>query len=585
MKSKNLDNLRHSAAHLLAAAVLELWPKAKPTLGPPIAQGFYYDFDFSEHNTPPGKKDLKKIEDKMHEIVKGWDGFSRIDVSFEDVRKKYKENPYKMEMAKDLEKEKKKLSVYKSGDFEDLCGGGHTENPCEDLKFFKLTTIAGAYWRGSEKNKMLTRIYGTVFPCDKELKDYLHKIEESKKRNHKKIGKELGFYLFSDQVGPGLPIYPPKAGVVISEIENFMKQMQEETGYGHVYTPHIGKEELYQTSGHLQWFAEGMYPPMKFEGEGKYYVKPMNCPFHIQIYKMDKKSYKDLPVRYAEFGTVYRYERSGEISGLLRTRGFTQDDAHIFCREDQVIDEFIRVFEFTDKLLNGLGLCNYWLRLSLRGDEKEKYAGNIKQWDKATELIKKALKKAKINYKEAPGEAAFYGPKLDVLFSDSIGRDVQISTIQIDFLLPDRFNLTYTSKNGEKKQPYMIHRAPLGSRERILAILLEHYLGSFPVWLSPVQVVILPITKNNTKYALSVFKKLSDNKIRVKINLKNETLGAKIRDAQLEKIPYMLVIGEKEEKEDKVCLRLRTGEDCGQVLLDKFTERVKEKINKKALDL
>lgn len=578
-----MDNLRHSASHLLAAAVTSLWPKAKPTLGPPIEDGFYYDFDFGQVKI--SESDLPKIEKEMHKIVKEWKGFRKEELSAKKAKEFYKDNPYKLELIDEFSQKGEKITLYKSGDFLDLCRGGHIKSPKEELKHFKLLSIAGAYWRGYEKNKMLTRIYGTTFLTQKELEDYLGRLEQAKMKDHRKIGKSLGIYLISDLVGPGLPLYTPKAGVIIGEIESFMRQLQEEMGYGHVYTPHLAKEDLYKISGHLQWFAESMYPPMEFEGEGKYYAKPMNCPFHIEIYKSKPRSYRDLPIRYAEFGTVYRYEKSGEISGLMRVRGFTQDDAHIFCREDQVVDEFLKVFEFTDKLLRGLGLTEHWHRFSLRGDEKDKYAGNIKQWEKATKLIRLALKKANINYKEVVGEAAFYGPKLDILFNDILGHEIQISTIQVDFLLPDRFNLTYIDKSGKEKQPYMIHRAPLGSRERIIAILLEHCLGAFPVWLSPVQVIILPISKRHTKYANSVLKNLKEKNIRVEVNDKNETLPFKIRQATLEKIPYIAVVGDKEEKAKAVALRFRSGEDLGQIKLEKFIEKVIDKIETKSLNL
>jgi threonyl-tRNA synthetase len=580
-----LDSLRHSAAHLLAAAVLELWPKAKNTIGPSIENGFYYDFDFSAHKEVPGEADLERIEKKMHELVEKWENFEKEKVNSNKAKKQFNHNEYKKELIKEFEAEGQQLTLYKSGGFIDLCRGGHVEDPKKELKHFKLLSIAGAYWRGDEKNPMLTRIYGTAWPTKGELDDYLNKLEEAKKRDHRKLGKELGLFLYSDLVGPGLPLYKPKGGTIIGEIEKFMKELQFKMGYSHVYTPNIAKDKLYSTSGHLQWFKDGMYPPMEFEGEGSYYAKPMNCPFHIEIFKSETVSYKDLPIRMAEFGTVYRYEQSGEISGLLRTRGFTQDDAHIFCRENQVVQEFLNVFNFTHQLLDGLGLKNYWHRLSLKGEEKEKYAGNDKQWEKATELIRQALSEAKLEHKEAPGEAAFYGPKLDIIFNDSIGRDWQISTIQVDFLLPERFDLNYINNEGNKERPYMIHRAPLGSRERIMAVLIEHYAGNFPVWLSPVQVKVLPITDRNLDYTQKVVNKLKEDDIRVEIDDRSETLGAKIRDAQKEKVPYMLILGDKEESAKQISVRIRSGEVLNNFELEKFIEKVKDKIKSKALDL
>lgn len=576
---KYLNYLRHSTAHLLAAAVTTLWPDAKPTLGPPIEDGFYYDFDFE--NTKISEEDLPKIEKTMKKIVKDWKEFRGDKWSIKDAKNDFKDNKYKLELIEEIEKKQEDLTVYHSGNFRDLCRGGHVENPRDELKHFKLLSVAGAYWRGDEKNPMLTRIYGTAFPTQKELDEYLERLEEAKKRDHRKLGKQLGIYMYSEIVGPGLPLYMPKGAVIVAEIENFMRDLQTKMGYEHVYTPHIAKDKLFETSGHLEWFKEGMYPPMHFEGEGDYYAKPMNCPMHIQIYKNDIRSYRDLPIRYAEFGNVYRYEQSGEINGLLRTRGFTQDDAHIFCREDQVVEEFLKVFEFTDTLLTGLGLEKHIHRLSLKGDEKDKYAGNDDQWQKATKLIRTALQKAGIDCEEAEGEAAFYGPKLDILFKDSLGREWQISTIQVDFLLPERFDLSYIDENGQQKRPFMIHRAPLGSRERIMAILLEHFAGAFPTWLAPVQVKILPITDKNLGYANEVNIKLRNEEIRSEVDARSETLQAKIRDAQLQKVPYMLIVGDKEESSSTVSERGRSGKDYGQIKLGDFIANIVEEIEKK----
>lgn len=576
-----LNNLRHSTAHLLAAAVTTLWPDAKPTLGPPIEDGFYYDFDFGDSKI--SEADLPKIEKTMKKILLTWKGFDRKEVGSEKAIKQFSGNEYKKELIDDLQEKGEQITLYKSGQFTDLCRGGHVENPKEELQHFKLLSIAGAYWRGDEKNPMLTRIYGTAFPTQKELDEYLERLEEAKKRDHRKLGKQLGIYMYSDIVGPGLPLYMPKGAIIVTEIEKFMRALQTKMGYEHVYTPHIAKDKLFETSGHLEWFKDSMYPPMHFEGEGDYYAKPMNCPMHIQIYKNDLRSYRDLPIRYAEFGSVYRYEQSGEINGLLRTRGFTQDDAHIFCREDQVVDEFLKVFEFTDTLLKGLGLQKHIHRLSLKGKEKEKYAGNDNQWKKATSLIRQALEKADIKYEEAEGEAAFYGPKLDILFRDSLDREWQISTIQVDFLLPERFDLSYVDENGQQKRPFMIHRAPLGSRERIMAILLEHFAGNFPTWLAPVQAIVLPITDRNLKYAKEVVKRLRNEEVRAELDSRNETLQAKIRDAQLQKIPYMLIIGDKEESAGTVAKRSRSGKDYGQIEVSEFIKNIHDEIDTKKI--
>jgi len=587
LKNDPLMPLRHSAEHVLQLVMESKFPGLKKVMGPPIENGFYGDFDFDGKIS---EDDLAKIEEEMKRIIEADLPITMKKVTVEQAKELFKDNPYKLEFIDEISKEEKEVSICEIGkkgekyyDL-DLCMGHHV-NSTKKINAFKLLSVAGAYWHGDEKNKMLTRIYGTAFKSKEDLNKYLELLEEAKKRDHRKIGKELDIYMFSDLVGPGLPLYTPKGGVIIGEIEAFIRNLQEQMDYGHVYTPHLAKEDLYQTSGHLQWFKEGMYPPMEFEGEGNYYAKPMNCPFHIEIYKNKIRSYKELPIRYAEFGTVYRYEKSGEISGIMRTRGFTQDDAHIFCTEDQLVEEFIKVFEFTNKLLTGLGLLDNWHRLSLRGEDKEKYAGNENQWEKATILIREALKKAGIDYTEAIGEAAFYGPKLDIMFKDVLGREIQISTIQVDFLLPDRFKLTYIDKEGKEKQPYMIHRAPLGSRERILATLLEYYLGAFPVWLSPVHAVVIPIGEDHIEYAKSIMLQMKEKELRVKIDERSETMQAKIRNAQLEKIPYMLIVGDKEVKNHTVNVRLRTEDNKSEKKVDEVIEKIKDIYLTKSLKL
>ena len=584
-KEESIENIRHSFAHILAAAVLNIYPKAKLAIGPAIDNGFYYDFD----NVHIREEDLPRIESEMRRLAKQDWSFKKELWTVSKATAHYKKlkQEYKLDLIKDLSKGKKstKLGMVYTGEiFLDLCRGGHVKSTKElPLDAFKLSHVAGAYWRGDEKNAMLTRVYGLAFANKKELKEYSAKLEEAKSRDHRKLGKELGIYMFSDLVGPGLPLYLPKGSIVVQEIENFMKELQNEMGYSHVLTPHLAKEELFMTSGHLQWFKDSMYPPMEFKGEGSYYAKPMNCPFHVEIYKNEMRSYKDLPLRFAEFGNVYRYEQSGELGGLLRVRGFTQDDAHIFCREDQVIEEFIKVFEFVDILLKGLGLTDYSHRLSLPGKDKEKYAGNKKQWDKAISLIRKALKEKKIDFTEVDGEAAFYGPKLDVVFDDALGREWQISTIQVDFLQPERFNLSYIGENGKEQRPYMLHRAPLGSRERIMAILLEHHKGAFPTWLSPEQVWILPLSDKFEKVALKVEEKLKAKlpDLRTVVRSESETLGKKIRAGEKQKIPYILVIGEKEKKSGTVSVRQRGKGDLGALSIQKFVTKVEKEIKEK----
>ncbi|MFZ5933095.1 MAG: threonine--tRNA ligase [Patescibacteria group bacterium] len=577
----NLDNLRHSTSHLLAAAVTNLWPKAKPTLGPPIADGFYYDFaDLTISDT-----DLAKIEKKMGEIVKSWEGFERIEVNASEAKKIFKDNPYKIELIAEFAKAKEKITLYESGKFLDLCRGGHVAKPKEEIKYFKLLSLAGAYWRGSEKNPMLTRIYGTVFPTQKELNKYLWKLEEARKRDHKRIGRELGLFIIPEEVGPGLLIWTPKGATIRREIEKFVVEEQVKRGYQHVYSPHIGKKSLWVTSGHWDLYRDKMYKPMKIDKED-YLVKPMNCPMHMMVYKSELRSYRDLPIRIAENATVYRYEQTGELTGMVRVRYITQDDSHIFCREDQVIDEFIGVLDYTIYLLTVFGIKDYYFRLSLRDPKnKDKYLGSDRVWNEAEAKIESAVKKLALDYKKVEGEAAFYGPKLDVMVQDALGREWQCGTIQVDFMLPERFDLEYIAKDGKPRRPALIHRAPLGSLERWVGLLIEHYAGNFPVWLSPVQVKVLPITARNLASTQKVTEKLTKEGIRVELDARNETLQAKIRDAQSQKIPYMLIVGDKEEKEGVVAVRLRSGVDLGGVKIEDFSARIKEKIANKSLDL
>lgn len=573
----NLENLRHSTAHLLAAAVTSLWPEALPTIGPVIENGFYYDFD----NLTVSESDFPKIEEEMKRIVKDWKSFEKIDVDAKEAEITFKNNPYKLELIKELADKKEKITFYKSGDFVDLCRGGHTENP-KDIKYFKLLSVAGAYWRGSEKNKMLTRIYGTVFPTQKELDDYLTMLEEAKKRDNRKIGKELKLFLLTDEVGPGLLILKPNGAIIRREIENFIITEQTKRGYQHVYTPHIGREQLWKTSGHWDLYRDKMYAPMKIDDD-EYLVKPMNCPFHMMIYKSESRSYRDLPLRIAENATVYRYEKPGELSGMLRVRHITQDDSHIFCRESQVVDEFLGVFDYMSFLLKTFGLDNFYLRLGLRSP-KEKYLGNDEDWEKAEKEIIKAIEKKGLTFIKSEGDAAFYGPKLDVIIKDAIGREWQCGTIQVDFMLAERFNLEYINEDGKIERPVLIHRAPLGSLERFMGILIENYAGNFPTWLTPVQVKILPITEKHLDYARTVLASLKKEGIRAELDYRNERLQAKIRDAQMEKVAYMFIVGDREAEAGKVAVRKRNGEDLGAKDLEEFIKALKKEIEEKIIN-
>jgi threonyl-tRNA synthetase len=583
--SQNLANLRHSCAHLLAAAVLELWPNAKPTIGPAIENGFYYDFDFGK--TKISEEDLQKIQATMGDVLlrweKNWKGFERTVVSARAARKKFKNNPYKLELIDEHEKKGETITLYKSGDFVDLCRGGHIDT-LETIRHYKLTSIAGAYWRGSEKNPMLTRIYGTCFPTQKELDDYLEKVEEAKKNDHRKIGQELELFTISDEIGQGLILWLPRGTIIKEELEKFAKETEAKEGYQRVSTPHIAKESLYHLSGHLPYYAQSMYPPMKAD-EGNYYLKPMNCPFTHLIYKFKKHAYKQLPIRYAELGTVYRYEKSGELMGLLRVRGMTQNDAHIYCTEEQVIEELVKVMNLHSYYYDIFGLKNYYIELALPDLEKkkEKYFNDPTSWEKAISLLKAAAKKTGVEVIEKEGEAAFYGPKFDFNIKSVTGKEFGASTNQLDFGSGKRFHLTYVAKDGKEKiVPYIIHRAPLGSDERFIGFLIEHFGGTFPVWLSPIQVIVLPISDKFIDYAKKVKDALGKTDIRVDIDERNETLQAKIRDATLQKVPYLVIVGAREQGSGKVAIRTREGKDLGQMPINQFINKITEEIENKS---
>jgi len=584
MDKQNLEHLRHSCAHLLAAAVITLWPKAKRTIGPATSEGFYYDFDFGTEKI--SEEDLAKIEKKMNQILETWDGFKGREVSVKEARELYKDNPYKLELIDEFSNEGQKLTVYSSGEYEDLCRGGHTDNPKEALRHFKLLSIAGAYWRGDSKNPMLTRIYGTCFPTNRELGKYLDQLEKAKENDHRKIGRELELFTISEEVGQGLILWLPKGTIIREELEAWAKETENKWGYKRVSTPHITKSGLYYTSGHLPYYKKDMYPPMKVSDTEEYYLKPMNCPHHHMVYASSLRSYKELPLRLAEYGMVYRYEASGELFGMMRVRGIAQNDAHIYCTEDQAVEEFVNVMKLHEYYYKSLGITDYHLELALRDPKnKEKYHGDEAMWKKAEELMRKAVSKLDIKMVEQIGNAAFYGPKIDFIIHSSIGREFGISTNQIDLYMGERFGLKYIDKDGKQKTPVIIHRAPLGSHERFVGFLIEHWGGAFPVWLSPVQVAVLPIAEKNLEYARSISERLSKKDFRVELGDANETLSAKIRRAQLQKIPYMVVVGDKEQQAESLAVRLRTGEDLGQLPVDKFEERVDDKIKAKKLDL
>ena len=572
-----LEHLRHSCSHLMAAAIGQLWPKAKPTLGPAIENGFYYDFDFGEAKI--AESDFEKIEEKMHEIVKGWREFEKIEITKEQALKDFKGNEYKEELINDLADGQ--ITYYKSGSFSDLCKGGHVENPSEDLKFFKLLSVAGAYWRGNEKNKMLTRIYGTIFPTQKELDDFIAMKEEAKKRDHRKLGKEMDLFTFSELVGSGLPLYTPKGALMRRLVNEYVESVQSLQGYSQVWTPQIAKADLFKTSGHYDKYKDSMFRVFSNYSDEEFYLKPMNCPQHTQIYASKPRSYKDLPIRLTDFAMLYRDEKPGELSGLARVRAFSQDDCHIFCREDQVDEEVDRALAMTKEIMKTFGL-SYKYRLSTRVQEHpEKYIGDPKIWDKTEKWAEEIMKRNNIEYFDGPGEAAFYAPKMDLIAKDSLGREWQLSTVQIDYFLPERFNLTYIDSDGKEKRPVMIHRAIVGSPERFLMVLIEHFGGNFPTWLTPVQVKVLPITENHLEYANKVAEDLKKAGIRAEIDDRNERLQAKIRDAQLSKVSYMFIVGDREAEAGKVAVRKRNGEDLGSKDLEEFIKALRKEIDEK----
>jgi len=574
----------HSSAHLLAEALEAIFPGTKFGIGPAIENGFYYDIDLGDKTI--SEEDMKKLEDKMKELAKQSNVYQRLEVPKEEAVGyfSHKEDPYKIELLEGLKDGE--ITFYKQGNFTDLCRGPHIPHT-GFIKAIKLTNIAGAYWRGNEKNKMLTRIYGVTFPSQKELDEYLHLLEEAKKRDHRKLGRELELFTFSEKVGSGLPLWLPKGAMLRERLQQFLQKAQMAGGYLPVITPHIGSKQLYVTSGHWEKYGKDSFQPITTPQEGEVFLlKPMNCPHHCEIYKSSPRSYKDLPLRLAEFGTVYRYEQSGELHGLTRVRGFTQDDAHLFCRPDQVQEEFKKVIDLVMYVFTSLDFQNFTAQVSLRDKEdRSKYIGSEENWEIAERSIIEAAAEKGLQTVVEYGEAAFYGPKLDFMVKDALGRSWQLGTIQVDYNLPERFELEYVDSDNTRKRPVMIHRAPFGSMERFVAVLLEHCAGNLPLWLSPMQVKVLPISDKYNEYAQQVVNALAAEDIRAEVDDRSEKIGKKIRDTELMKVPYMLVVGEKEMNENKVAVRKHGEGDKGAMELDEFVKEiislVKEQISGK----
>jgi len=598
----SLEEIRHSLAHLLAAAVLKKYPKTKLGIGPVIENGFYYDFLFEK---PISEEDLKDLEKEMRRLANAKLDFKGEKLTPLKAKKMFRGQPFKQDLIKEFTKEKKALTAYHTYSdkrqatsdknfsigspatcqmshvicFIDLCRGGHVKNTSEiNPEGFKLTHIAGAYWRGDEKNPMLTRIYGLAFASKKELDAHLAMMEEAKKRDHRKLGKELQLFTIIDEIGSGLPLFYPKGALLRRLVENYIIKLQEKRGYVPIWIPHITKGELYKISGHLDKY-DAMYPPMKLPDEGAYYLKPMNCPHFMMLYKTNSHSYRDLPLRYTATTTNYRYEKSGELTGLTRVRALTQDDCHVFVTPDQIESEINLMLDMIDEVYKTFGFTNFWVRISTHDPKnKDKYIGDRKIWTQSEETLSKLIEKRGWKHEIGVGEAAFYGPKLDFIAKDVIGREWQLSTIQLDMNLPKRFELDYTDADGSKKQPIVIHRAILGSTERFLAILIEHYGGAFPAWLAPVQATILPISEKQSEYAHLVFEKLRNANIRVEMNNANETLGKRIRESEMQKIPYILVVGDNEKANNTVNIRQREKGNLGAMTLEEFIENLKKQI-------
>ena len=572
MKTK-IETIRHSLAHIMALAIQDTFPNVKFGIGPAIENGFYYDFDLSEKM---GEKDLEKIAKKMRKIIKIGIKFEKKIISKQAGNKLFAKQPYKLQLIKEIPD--KDITIYKTGDFSDLCKGPHVESSQEiNPDSFKLTKIAGAYWKGDEKNPMLTRIYGIAFETEKELEKYIRLQAEAEKRDHRVLGKKLEMFLIDEEVGAGLPIWLPKGAILKKIIENYLYKELSQQGYKWLSTPHIGNINLWKKSGHWDFYQENIYSPIKIENE-EFLLKPMNCPFHIKAYQSKIRSYKDLPIKFAELGTVYRYEKSGVLHGLTRVRGFTQDDAHVFCTPKQMATELTSILKYGLKILETFGFKDYKIYLSTR---PEKFMGTSKMWQQATDALKYAFEKLNLKYEIDPGGGVFYGPKIDIKIKDSLEREWQCSTFQIDFNLPKAFNVSYVDETGKKKEPIMIHRALLGSLERFIGVLLEHYSGDLPLWLSPVQIWTIPISEKHEKYAKEINVKLLENEIRAEIRNDNETISKKIREGEIQKIPYLLVVGDKEIKAKSVSIRKRKQGNIGEMKLDQFIEKIKKEIETK----
>ncbi|MBI4049257.1 MAG: threonine--tRNA ligase [Candidatus Doudnabacteria bacterium] len=579
-----LNNLRHSCAHLLAASVVKLWPQAKNAIGPSIENGFYQDFDMG--GTKISEADFPRIEKTMNEILQTWDNFQIREVSVKQAKMDFSWNPYKLALIDEFAGQGKTITETKQGSFLDLCRGGHLKHPKKEIKHFKLLSVAGAYWRGSEKNQMLTRIYGTCWPSKAELEAYLKMREEAEKRDHKKLGKELELFVFSDTVGTGLPLWTPKGSVIRRELERFIVDEEIKRGYLHVYTPDIAKLDLYKKSGHYPYYKESMYAPIKIE-EDEFMLRPMSCPHHFELYLARHHSYRELPMRIAELVKLYRYEQSGELSGLMRVRTFCLADAHIIARKQQAEAEISGALDLIDFVCKTLGLklgTDYRYRLSLgnRKDDK-KYFKDDKSWDEAEAVLRKVLKKRKAPFFEAENEAAFYGPKIDIQMKNVNGKEDTAFTVQYDFVMPKRFKLSYTNESGADEEPIVVHRSSIGAVERIIALLIERYAGAFPVWLSPVQAAVLPISDKQVKYAQKIVDELRENDIRVDFYNRPESIGKKIREAEMQKVPYMLIVGEKEMKAKSVAVRARGQKDLGSIKLEKFIDKIEKEIKSKSL--
>ncbi|MFA6338810.1 MAG: threonine--tRNA ligase [Candidatus Paceibacterota bacterium] len=577
-ENEHLSHLRHSLAHLLAAAVSELWPGTKNTIGPVIDNGFYYDFDFT---TPISDKDLKDIEKKMKKILPTWKEFTHKEVILEEAKEIFKDNPYKLELINEIASNGEKISLYTFGEFTDLCRGGHAENPSKEINSdsFKLSHTAGAYWRGDEKNKMLTRIYGLAFETKEKLEEYEKLREEAEKRDHRKLGKELSIFAFDNDVGAGLPLWLPNGGAMIEELEKLAKETEFAYEYERVKTPHIAKESMYLTSGHLPYYEDTMFPPMEYEG-GKYYLKAMNCPHHHKIFAAEPRSYKQLPLRLAEYGSCYRHEKSGELFGIMRVRSMQMNDAHIYCTEEQFFDEFKKVIEMYLYYFKIFGVDKYTMRLSKHSKENlgKKYIDEPKLWIKTEDMVRKCLVDLNVPFVEAENEAAFYGPKIDVQIWSVIGREFTLATNQVDFAVPARFKLVYTDNEGKEKTPLCIHRAPLATHERFIGFLIEHYGGNFPLWLAPEQVAVIPVKESNFETAKDVYKKLRALQIRAKIDLTNSNFGKKVRSAKDMRTPYMVIIGDKDMEAGVVTLEHRDKGKIGTLTLDKLADLLVKEI-------